>query len=129
MSTGHDQTHLKSLRARFDRYILDGIPELKRLGYNPTQFLEMVERYRGVVGATKQLLADPRHTSYGFQRLYELGKLQFSVEFAACLPWFDELFEPHEINEARTRLLTHGFPLDARLAAVTANPPEWLSDL
>lgn len=65
-----------SLSKKFDEYVLGGIPRLRRLGYNPFQFLEMVERYRGAVGATKHLLADPRHTSYGFQRLLELGRLE-----------------------------------------------------
>jgi hypothetical protein len=43
-------------------------------------------RERGAVGATKQLLADPRHTSYGFEKLWEMGELETSVEFAVCLP-------------------------------------------
>ncbi|HZN16797.1 MAG TPA: hypothetical protein VFB84_01145 [Micromonosporaceae bacterium] len=127
MNNGLDR--LAILRKRFHSFVLDGIPALRRLGYNPTEFLEMVKRYVDAVGATKHLLADPRHTSYGFQRLYKLGKLESSVEFAACLPWFEELFEPHEITEARIRLVTHDFPLDARLAAATARPPEWLADL
>jgi hypothetical protein len=93
------------------------------------QFLEMVHRYGGAVGATKHLLADPRHTSYGFQRLFELGELQASAEFAACLPWFAELFSDKEIDEARTRLIVHEFPLEARLTAATASPPEWVEDL
>jgi ABC-type Na+ transport system ATPase subunit NatA len=65
----------------------------------------------------------------GFQRLYEMQRLQDSVEFAACLPWFAELFDLQEVTEARTRLITHEFPLDARLASMAASPPEWVSDL
>ncbi|WP_433050851.1 hypothetical protein [Dactylosporangium sp. CS-033363] len=119
---------IAALRERFNRHVLDGIPKLRKLGYNPFQFLEMVQRHNGVVGAAKHLLADPRHTSYGFQRLYELDKLEDSVEFAACLPWFAELFEPHELEEARTRLITHRFPLQQRLAAKAAQPPSWLGE-
>jgi hypothetical protein len=59
-----------AVRRRFKQHVLGGIPQLRRHGYNPTQFLAMVELYSDVVGATKHLLADPRHTSYGFQRLY-----------------------------------------------------------
>jgi hypothetical protein len=124
-----DEARVREVRRRFNRYILDGIPRLRQLGYNPTQFLEMVHTHGDVVGATKRLLADPRHTSYGFQRLYEMHRLQDSVEFATCLPWFAELFEPHEIDEARTRLIAHNFPLATRLAAQAASPPAWWSEL
>src|SRR5947207_5138476 len=102
---------LARLAARFTAYVEDGIPRLKRMGYNPTEFLAMVHRHDGAVGATKQLLADPRHTSYGFQRLHQLGRLEDSVEFAALVPWFEELFTDIERYEARTRLITHEFPL------------------
>jgi hypothetical protein len=129
VTDAEDQARLIETRRQFNRYILDGIPQLRRLGYNPTQFLEMVERYNDVVGATKRLLADPRHTSYGFQRLYDMRRLQDSVEFAVCLPWFAELFDPQEITEACTRLITHEFPLDARLASTASSPPGWVSDL
>lgn len=64
---------LKQLTNRYNAYILDGIPRLRRLGYNPFQFLEMVQSAGDAVQATKRLLADPRHTSYGFQRLSSSG--------------------------------------------------------
>ncbi|MEV4515141.1 hypothetical protein AB0K00_40050 [Dactylosporangium sp. NPDC049525] len=124
-----DPDRVAFLRERFNRYVLDGIPRLRRLGYNPFLFMDLVDRYKGAVGATKHLLADPRHTSYGFQRLYELGRLEDSVEFAACLPWFVELFELDEIHEARTRLITHEFPLQVRLDAAAASVPSWVDEL
>ena len=51
-------------------------------------------------GRNEGLLADPRHASYGFERLWELQALDASVEFAVCLPWFRDLFTPDEIEEA-----------------------------
>ena len=36
----------------------------------------------------KILLANPRLTSEGFERLWEMGELNRSVEFVANLPWF-----------------------------------------
>ncbi|MCU7729629.1 hypothetical protein ODJ79_38435 [Actinoplanes sp. KI2] len=117
---------LKQLTNRYNAYIHEGIPRLRRLGYNPTQFLEMVQASGDAVQATKRLLADPRHTSYGFQRLYTLGRLADSVEFAALLPWFEPLFTNAEREEARTRLILHEFRVDAELRAVTAAPPDWV---
>lgn len=86
---------------------MGGLPPLKRAGYNPTEFYRMVERHGGVAPTAHRLLADPRHTSYGFQRLYEMDRLDASVEYAVCLPWFSELYTPEEQDEARTWLLLH----------------------
>lgn len=126
MSEIDDRQESDRLRRRFDSFVLDGIPQLRKLGYNPTQFLTMVKNQRGVVSATKTLLADPRHTSYGFERLRQLGRLDASVEYAACLPWFEDLFTPSEIEEARTRLILHDFPLDAALDRARTRPPSWV---
>lgn len=115
------------LRTKYNAHVLEGIPRLRQLGYNPFQFLEMVDRYRDALGATKHLLLTPGRTSYGFQRLAALGRLQDSVEFAACLPWFRELFERREVEAARARLVLHDFPLNALVAALT--PPDWTLEL
>ncbi|WP_426509439.1 hypothetical protein ACPPVO_01595 [Dactylosporangium sp. McL0621] len=122
-----DEARLARLAQRFTQYVLDGIPQLVRLGYRPNEFQTMVHAY-GAVGATKRLLADPRHTSYGFQKLYELGRLDSSVEFAVLLPWFEDLFTEDERYEARTRLVLHDFPVDAKLRSATATPPPWTND-
>jgi hypothetical protein len=129
MSSERSTERLEVLRARYNAYILDGIPRLRRLGYNPFQFLEMVERYTDPVGATKHLLAQPGHTSYGFRRLLELGRLEDSVEFATCLPWFADLFEPQERDEARVRLLLHDFPLHDRIRIASDTAPAWTREL
>jgi hypothetical protein len=50
------------------------------------------------VAAAKQLLADPRHTFYGFEWLWEMGELGRSVEFVADLPWFQPLFTDQELR-------------------------------
>jgi hypothetical protein len=78
--------------ARFEQHVLHHVDRLKGRGYNPTLFVRMVAEHGGAVSATKRLLADPRHTSYGFERLWVMGELEGSVEFGVCLPWFRELF-------------------------------------
>jgi hypothetical protein len=104
-----------------DRFREHAMTQVKRLQgrYNPTDFLAMVAQH-GAVGATKRLLADPRHTSYGFERLWELKALDASVEFAVCLPWFHDLFTEDEIEEAENRLILHNFPFTR---SVRAGPP------
>lgn len=75
----------------------------------------------GVITA-KQLLASVKDTSDGFAKLWEKKKLDSSVEFAVCLPWFRELFTDEEVDRARFRLTEHGFDLE-RISGVTA--PDW----
>jgi hypothetical protein len=111
------------LQERFQQHVMGEVQRLKNR-YNPTLFLQMV-RVHGAVVAAKRLLADPRHTSYGFEKLWEMGELESSVEFAVCLPWFAELFTDAEKEEAERRLVLHEFPLSDRLAAASAYPPEW----
>lgn len=113
------------LPRRFHEHVIREVNRLKSR-YDPRLFLQMVQAH-GAVGATKRLLADPRHTSYGFEKLWEMGELQSSVEFAVCLPWFAELFSDAERDEAERRLLLHEFPLKERLSAVSARPPAWVS--
>lgn len=79
----------EGLANRFEAYVLSDLQALKSR-YDPKLFLGMVYQYGGV-GASKRLLADPRHTSYGFEKLWEIGELERSVEFAVCLSWFSPL--------------------------------------
>jgi hypothetical protein len=113
------------LAKRFEQYLLGGVDRLKRRGYNPTLFLRLVRDRGGAVGATTTLLASPNHTSYGFQRLWEMGELEASAEFAVCLPWFRPLFTLDEQDEAANGLRLHDFPLDRRLSAAEERRPEW----
>ena len=54
-----------------------------------------------------------------------MGELGRSIEFAVLLPWFMPLFTDDELDEARSRLILHDFPVDVRLAKASASPPPW----
>ncbi|WP_395297272.1 HNH endonuclease [Kitasatospora hibisci] len=109
------------LGKRFEEHLLAGIPALQRAGYNPTDFLRMIKT-QGAVRTAKTLLASARHTSYGFATLWEKNRLDASVEFAVCLPWFRELFTGEELDRAEFRLTEHHFDLK-RISTVAA--PDW----
>lgn len=117
------------LESRFNDFILTGVPGLQEAGYNPARFMEMVRTYGSPLAATWVLLDDPRNTHDGFQRLYQMKRLDASVEYAACLPWFEELFTAAQLYKARTRLIAHEFDLDSRVFAAAADPPSWVLDL
>ena len=122
MSADQDE---RELARRFHRYILDDVDYLKRRGYNPTYFLGMIRQHESAVAVAKLLLSSSRHTTYGFERLWEMGELGRSIEFAVLLPWFTSLFTDDELDEARSRLILHDFPVDDRLAKALASPPPW----
>ena len=81
------------------------------LGYRPTYFIRMVNELGGV-GTAKRLLST-EDLQAGLTRLWELGRLDLSVEHHVLQePWKD-LFSDDERREARERLRAYGY-----------NPPE-----
>lgn len=118
----------QELVQRFHRHVLADVDYLKGRGYNPTRFLSMIVESGTAVTAAKRIFADPRRTSYGFERLWEMGELGRSVEFVANLPWFSALFTEDELDEAKSRLALHGFPVVERLVMASAHPPDWAVD-
>ena len=55
------------------------------------------------IGTAKMLLRDPK-IQEGFANLYELGRLDLTVEALVVDPIWKELFEPEEIEIVRRRL-------------------------
>jgi hypothetical protein len=113
------------LARRFHQYVLGDVDYLKQRGYNPTYFLGMIRQHGSAAAVAKLLLASSRHTTYGFERLWGMGELGRSIEFAALLPWFAPLFTDDELDEAKSRLILHDFPVNDRLAKAAASPPTW----
>jgi hypothetical protein len=98
---------------------------LQAKGYGPgLGHFRMLLSEHGAVGTARRLL-DRRPAQHGLTRLWELRELERSVEFVVLLPWFRHLFEEEELAEARRRLEGLDFPVEERLDAWTADPPEW----
>lgn len=112
--------------AKFQQHVLADIERLKGR-YNPTIYRVMISEH-GAVETAKRLLADPASTSYGFEKLWKLGSLDASVEYAVCLPWFQPLFTLAEVEAAERRLVLHDFPIQERLERAARNPPSWTVD-
>jgi len=93
----------ESLIERFEAVTLAGIEEGKRLGYNPTRYLQMV-RERGAVGAAKQVLR-PGPPADGFVTLAHLNsRPDLTTEYTALMPEFRSLFTNDELAVAESRL-------------------------
>ena len=86
---------------------MDATRECKRLRYNPTYALQMVGEL-GAVGACKRLL-EKSEPSEGFTRLWELRRLDLTVEAVVLRPEFASLFTLDERAVARQRLESVGY--------------------
>lgn len=73
----------------------------KECNYQPTRFLGMLRRERGVATAKKLLAGVPQA---GFRRLCECGRPDLTVETLVLKREFRELFTPEERAEAQRRL-------------------------
>ena len=76
-------------------------------GYRATYFLRMV-RENGGVAVAKRLLAAPEYQE-GLTRLWEIGRLDISVEALVLQERWETLFSDDERREARERLKDFGY--------------------
>ncbi len=78
----------------------------KECHYNATRFLQMLEQ--GGVTAAKQILNAP-NTSDGFSALWELRRLDLTVEALVLRDPWQQLFTADELSTARQRLDDLGY--------------------
>ena len=91
-----------SIEQEFHETMIALYKEAKEEGYTPSAFLDMVYRMGGVAAA-KQLINDPQ-PSDGFRRLWEMGRLDLTVEYVVAFdPRFRGLFTQAERLAARKR--------------------------
>ncbi|HUU87963.1 MAG TPA: hypothetical protein VMX17_09430 [Candidatus Glassbacteria bacterium] len=99
------------LERRFHRAMLKIYTKAKKeCNYHATRFFQLLDEYRGLETA-RMLLRNPQ-IQEGLANLYELGRLDLTVEALVIDPDWKELFEPEEIEIARTRLLDLGYSSD-----------------
>lgn len=76
-------------------------------GYNATRFLNMVANDGGLHTAHVLLATD--EPSDGFEKLWECGRLDLTVENLVLNPMYRELFSESELEVAKQRLSALGF--------------------
>ena len=97
-----------NLEQRFHQAMIEVYKEAKsKLGYNATRFLQMVTEHGGVEAARR--LINASEPSEGYGRLFELGRLDLTVEAYALRPEWAALFSPKELELARRRLREYGY--------------------
>jgi len=101
------------LADEFEQEALEGCKVLsRRHHYTPTYFIQMVYE-QGAVNAAKALLKSEK-PSEGLFTLWELGRLDMSIEAMALMRKYRSLFTPEELATAKKRLddLNHTLPED-----------------
>lgn len=88
--------------AAFHEAMLDGYQQLAKLGYRPTYFLRMVQELGGLEAARQLIKHDG--VSEGFTRLWNMKRLDLSVEAFVLKPEYRELFTDQERQHARQHL-------------------------
>lgn len=77
-------------------------------GYNASLYLQMLYRHDGL-GTAKQLI-NSAQVSQGYTRLYELGRLDLTVEALVIdNPRWHNLFTQEELERARKRLAEYKY--------------------
>ena len=77
-----------------------------KLGYRASYFLKMIKVYGGL--ATAHRLLKAHDSQSGLSRLWELGRLDISVEALVLLERWAGLFSDEERRVARERLEAYG---------------------
>lgn len=93
---------MDDLEIRFHQAMLGIYDEAVRLRYYPTYFRRMVEE-QGGLRAAKQLLQGDTPSS-GFERLWELGRPDLTVEYLVLQEPWCKLFSADELRTAERRL-------------------------
>ena len=75
--------------------------------YNAVRFLEMLHELGGL--QTAQRLLSTEGAQYGFQKLWECGRLDLTVECLVLRQQYRSIFEKSELDKARKRLRAYGY--------------------
>ena len=101
---------MSDLETEFHRAMIRIYQVAKDFDYFATRFRVMVEQHGGVETARRLLSAG--NAQEGLTRLWELNRLDLSVEYHLLNPRFQELFDDNIKEEAARRLGELGYTVD-----------------
>ena len=96
------------LEQKFNQAMFGIYYSAKAIGYTPSKFLQMLEQHGGLQTARKLINAST--ISYGYTKLWELKRLDLSVEAVVYenSEWHP-LFTMEELKKCRKRLSEIGY--------------------
>ncbi len=93
--------------AAFSTAVSDAVRRCIDLGYRPSYFLQMLGEH-GAVETARRLIVAPSE-SEGFTRLWELGRLDLTVEALVLRTEYASLFDDSIRGLAESRLARYGY--------------------
>jgi hypothetical protein len=96
------------IKMKFEQRVQKSIKEMIAIGYRPQALITMMMRPEGSVNAVKQLINSEKIPE-GFTKLWELKRLDLSMENIIQENEWHELFTEDERNKAKKRLKDYGF--------------------
>lgn len=97
----------KQLEAEFHKAMVEVSKSAKAIGYNPTRFTQLVANEGGYTVAKK--LINSASVSDGFNKLWEINRLDLTVEAVILKPEFNALFTNDERLIVKERLAEFGY--------------------
>jgi putative IMPACT (imprinted ancient) family translation regulator len=91
----------------FDDRVKNAVQEMITLGYKPKAFMSMTFQY-GTINAIKKLI-NSSGVSDGFTKLWELKRLDLSMENIIQEKEWNHLFSDDEREKAKKRLLKYKY--------------------
>ncbi|UXH46431.1 HNH endonuclease [Rossellomorea vietnamensis] len=98
----------QELQVDLHKALIDAAKSAKSIGYNPTIFNQMLSTEGGYITAKKLI----NKTSTGFEKLWELNRLDLSTEAIILQKKFIPLFSKEELEIAKSRLSKFGYKVD-----------------
>ncbi len=103
-----DEEKRVQLENKFEQAMRDIYKRAKKeCDYLANRFLQMVNERGGL--STAKFLLHEKHISEGFEKLWEKGRLDISVEKVVLNPEWKSLFTEEERGIAKSRLLDANF--------------------
>ena len=102
---------MEDIKSKFQIELLETCKEATKLGYKPSYFLRMIDDY-GAHEAARNLIHNNK-IHEGFMKLYDLKRLDLSVERSALKEEFSQLFTNKEKEICIKRLKDYGFEFNS----------------
>lgn len=101
---------MEDLKLAFRNDVMECMEKCKNeLGYNPTRFIEMLNKHDNDAVAVAKILIAKGGTNVGFENLWEAKRLKWTSEARALRPEFRSLFTEEELIKAKETLKKYNF--------------------
>ena len=98
------------LQNKFNNEVMEAIEESKKIGYNPSRFIQMLHQAGNNAYEVVQRLVT-KEVSTGLEKLWEKGRLELSMEAIIVKPEYQELFSPEIISICTKKLKKFGYKI------------------